>query len=54
LTVQERHYIEENAHLRQAERDNGGLGTLSAHGQAVLRRFARYAGEMAEGGNRRG
>jgi integrase len=33
LTVQERHYIEENAYLPQAERDYGELSVLSSHGK---------------------
>jgi hypothetical protein len=49
LTIQERHHIEENAHLPHAERDYGGFGTLSPHGQAALKQFARYTGEMEQG-----
>jgi hypothetical protein len=49
LAIQERHYIEENAYLPHAGRDYGRIGTLSAHGQAALAKFARYAGEMGQG-----
>jgi hypothetical protein len=49
LTIRERHYIEENAYLPHAERDYGRIGTLSAHVQAALRKFARYSGEMGQG-----
>jgi hypothetical protein len=38
--------------LRHAERDDGRFDTLSAHGRAALRTFARYSGEMAWGNNR--
>ena len=49
LTVQERHYIEENAYLPHSERDYGQFGILSAHGQAALRQFAHHVGEMGQG-----
>jgi hypothetical protein len=49
LTIQERHSIEENAYLPHPERDYGRIGTLSAHGQAALRKFARYSREMSQG-----
>jgi hypothetical protein len=47
LTIQERRSIENNAYLPHAERDSGRFGTLSGNVQAALRKFARYAGEMA-------
>jgi hypothetical protein len=49
LTIQGRHSIAQNAHLPHAERDYGRFGILSAHGQAALTQFARYAGEMGQG-----
>jgi len=49
LTVQKRHYIEENAYLPHAGHVYGEIGTLSAHGQAALRKFARHVGELGQG-----
>ncbi|MGO9471368.1 MAG: hypothetical protein ACLQIB_12635 [Isosphaeraceae bacterium] len=48
MTIQERHCIEENIGLPQAERDYAGFRTPSAHGQAALRKLARHAREMAK------
>jgi hypothetical protein len=48
LTIHERHYIEENVYLPHAARDYCGLGTLSAHGEAALRKFARFSGEIGQ------
>ena len=51
LTVQERHYIEENAYLPQQERDYGEFAVLSDHGKLALAKFARSAGGGNPGGN---
>jgi integrase len=49
LTIQERHYIEETAYLPHAVQDYEGFGKLSTHGEAALRKFARFSGEMGQG-----
>jgi hypothetical protein len=46
LTEQERHHIEDCAYPTHAERDCSRFGTLSNHGQAAHKAFARYAGVM--------